>query len=83
VVAHAFNPSIWEAEAGRFLGSAWVQPGLQCSRTARATQRNLVSKNQKQQNKTKQNLGYIKQKLVYKIETMFLYIAYLGSPRTH
>ena len=31
----------------------------------------------------KGDLGYIKQKLVYKIETMFLYIAYLGSPRTH
>jgi hypothetical protein len=33
VVAHAFNPSTWEAEAGRFLGS----------RTARTTQRNPVS----------------------------------------
>ena len=36
VVAHAFNPSTWEAEAGRFLGlrpawsTKWVsgQPGL-------------------------------------------------------
>jgi hypothetical protein len=27
VVAHAFNPSTWEAEAGRFLSSS--QPGLQ------------------------------------------------------
>jgi hypothetical protein len=26
VVAHAFNPSTWEAEAGRFLSS---KPGLQ------------------------------------------------------
>jgi hypothetical protein len=39
VVAHAFNPSTWEVEAGRFLSS----------RTARATQRNPVSK----KNKTK------------------------------
>jgi hypothetical protein len=37
VVAHAFNPSTWEAEAGVFLSS----------RTAMATQRNPVSKNQK------------------------------------
>jgi hypothetical protein len=35
VVAHAFNPSTQEAEAGGFLSS----------RTARATQRNPVSKN--------------------------------------
>jgi hypothetical protein len=40
VVANAFNPSTWEAEAGRFRG----QPGLQSSRTARAMQRNPVSK---------------------------------------
>jgi hypothetical protein len=35
----------WEAEAGRFLSS----------RTARAIQRNLVSKNPKTKTKTKQN----------------------------
>jgi hypothetical protein len=34
VVAHAFNPSTWEAETGGFLSS----------RTARAIQRNPVSK---------------------------------------
>ena len=44
MVAHAFNPSTWEAEAGRFLSS----------RIARATQRNHVSKKQKKQ-KQKQN----------------------------
>jgi hypothetical protein len=47
MVAHAFNPSTWEAEAGEFLSL----------RTARATQRNPVSKNKqtnKQTNKTKQ-----------------------------
>ena len=37
VVAQAFNPSTWEAEAGGFLSS----------RPARATQRNPVSKKQK------------------------------------
>jgi hypothetical protein len=52
-MVHAFNPSTWEAaEAGGFLSS----------RTARAIQRNLVSKKTKKptkqtnkQNKTKQN----------------------------
>jgi hypothetical protein len=46
VVVHAFNPSTQEAEAGRFLSSrsAW-------STTARAIQRNPVSKNKKQTNK--------------------------------
>jgi hypothetical protein len=42
-VAHAFNPSTREAEAGRFLSS----------RPAKAIQRNPVSKNNKKQ-KTKQ-----------------------------
>jgi hypothetical protein len=40
-VAHAFNPSTWKAEAGGFLSS----------RTARATLRNPVSKNQKEKRK--------------------------------
>jgi len=44
-VAHAFNPSTWEAEAGGFLSSrpAWG--------TARPTQRNPVSKKQKTKQK--------------------------------
>jgi hypothetical protein len=41
VVAHAFNPSTWEAEAGRSLGDLWVfEASLlyrESSRTARAT----------------------------------------------
>jgi hypothetical protein len=47
VVALAFNPSTWEAEVGRLLSSRPVY------RTARATQRNPVSKNKtkKQTNK--------------------------------
>jgi hypothetical protein len=66
VVAHAFNPSIWEAEAGGFLSSRLVY--RVSSRTARATQRNPVSKNKKQTNKQKkpkqqqQNLGLKKKK---------------------
>jgi hypothetical protein len=40
---HAFNPSTREAEAGGFLSS----------RTARAIQRNPVSKNQKKKKKDK------------------------------
>jgi hypothetical protein len=53
VVAHAFNPSAWEAEAGGFLSLSLVY--RVSSRTARATQRNPVSKNKTKQNKTKQN----------------------------
>jgi hypothetical protein len=52
VVAHDFNSSTWEAEAGRFQSSN--QPGLQSeSRTARAAQRDPVSIKQtnKQTNK--------------------------------
>jgi hypothetical protein len=53
VVAHAFNPSTWEVEAGRFLSSRpgwsteWVpgQPGLY--------RKTPVSKNQKTKTKTK------------------------------
>jgi hypothetical protein len=41
-VAHAFNPSTWETEAGGFLSS----------RTARATQRNPVSEKQQQQKRS-------------------------------
>jgi hypothetical protein len=48
VVAHAFDPSTQEAEAGGFLSSrpAWS--------TNRTIQRNPVSKNKTKQNKTKQ-----------------------------
>jgi hypothetical protein len=48
VVAHAFNPSSWEAEAGEFLS---LRPAS--SRIARAAQRNPVSKKPTKQNKTK------------------------------
>jgi hypothetical protein len=54
VVAHAFDTSTWEAEAGGFLSS---RPAYKVSsRTARATQRNPVSKtkNKKQKTKNKQ-----------------------------
>jgi hypothetical protein len=53
VVAHTFNPSIWEAEAG---GSLEFETSLVyrvSSRTARDAQRSLVSKNQNL--KTKKN----------------------------
>ena len=53
VVAHAFNPSTWEVEAGRFLSSRPAWSNRVSSRTARATQRNPVSK--KKTKKTKQN----------------------------
>jgi hypothetical protein len=53
VVAHAYNPSTWEAEAGEFLEFKASLVYRVSSRTARATQRNPVSKNQK--NKTTKN----------------------------
>jgi hypothetical protein len=46
VVAHAFTPSTREAEAGGFLSSS--------SKTARALQRNSVSKKQKQKQQQQQ-----------------------------
>jgi hypothetical protein len=57
VVAHAFNPSTWEAEAGGFLSSrpAWStervpgHPGLHRETLSRKKQ------NKTKQNKTKQN----------------------------
>jgi hypothetical protein len=68
VVAHTFNPSTWEADRriSEFEASLVYKVS---SRTARAIQRNPVSKNQKKkekkrkkkpkpkQNKTKQKLG--------------------------
>jgi hypothetical protein len=51
VVAHAFNPSTWEAEAG---GSLEFEASLVyrvSSRTTRATQRNPVSKKKKKKKK--------------------------------
>jgi hypothetical protein len=44
VVEHAFNPSTREAEAGRFLSSEANLVYKVSSRTARAIQRNPVSK---------------------------------------
>jgi hypothetical protein len=49
VVAHAFNPSTREAETGGFLSSEFEASLVYkvSSRTARAIQRNPVSKNQR------------------------------------
>jgi hypothetical protein len=47
MVVHAFNPSTWEAEAGEFEASLVYRVS---SRTAKATQRNPVSKNQNNNN---------------------------------
>jgi hypothetical protein len=46
-VAHAFNPSTWEAEAGGFLSSRDSLVYRVSSRTARALQRNSASKKKK------------------------------------
>jgi hypothetical protein len=58
VMVHAFNPSTGEAEAGGFLSSRPAWSKKVSSRTARAIQRNPVSKNQNQnqnQNNKKPN----------------------------
>jgi hypothetical protein len=47
VVAYAFNPSTWEAEAGGFLKVEASLVYRVSSRTARATQRNPVSRKKK------------------------------------
>jgi hypothetical protein len=47
VVVHAFNPSTWEAEAVRFQEFKASLVYKVSSRTARATQRNPVSKKKK------------------------------------
>ena len=52
MVAHAFNPSTWDAEAGGFIEFETSLVYRVSSRTARATQRNPVSKNQKEKKKT-------------------------------
>jgi hypothetical protein len=60
VVAHAFNASTWEAEAGVGVGSEFEASLVYkvSSRTARATQRNPVSKNKnKNKNKKKKSKG--------------------------
>jgi hypothetical protein len=54
VVAHAFNPSTWEAEAGRISEFKARLVYKVSSRTARATQRNSVSKNKKTKKRKKE-----------------------------
>jgi hypothetical protein len=73
VVAHAFNPSVWEAEAGRFLSlrptwsTDWVLGQS-------ATQRNPVSKNKqtnkqtKKQNKQKSESVELETNHIYHVE---------------
>jgi hypothetical protein len=53
VVVHVFNSSTWEAEAGRFLSSRLSLVYRVSSRTAKAIQRNPISKTNKQINKQK------------------------------
>jgi cell division protein FtsB len=52
MVAHTFNPSTWETEAGGFLSSRPARNRVS-SRTARATQRNPVSKNKQNKQRPK------------------------------
>jgi hypothetical protein len=68
VVVHAFNPSTWEAEASLVYRVS--------SRTARAIQRNPVSKkqNKTKQNKQKKKVQYIREFLKFKnLPTLYMY----------
>jgi hypothetical protein len=61
VVVHAFNSSTWEAEAG----------GSLSSRTAKATQRNPVSKKPKKKKKErKEKLTQTKKSEIFVISTL-------------
>jgi hypothetical protein len=52
VVAHVFNPSTWEAEAGRWISEFEASLVYRVSsRTARAIQRNPISKDKKKKRK--------------------------------
>jgi hypothetical protein len=55
MLAHAFNPSTQEAEAGRFSEFEASPVYKVSSRTARAIQRNPVLKNQRKKKKRKKN----------------------------
>ena len=56
---HAFNPSTWEAEAGGFLEFEVSLVYRVSSRTARATQRNPVSKNKTPKRKTNKQTEFV------------------------
>jgi hypothetical protein len=61
VVAHTFNPSTWEAEAGGFLSSRTAWSTKVSFRTARAIQRNPVSKNKNKNKKKKKEKKSLQQ----------------------
>jgi hypothetical protein len=57
VVAHTFNPSTQEAEAGRFLSSRPTWSTKVSPRTARAIQRNPVSKNKNKNKEARRKIA--------------------------
>jgi hypothetical protein len=81
VVAQTFNPSTWEAEAGGFLS---LRPALSLvyrviSRTAKAIQRNPVSKNQKKKKSISELSIFLKKKkkrLLYSFAQVYNFISY-------
>ena len=68
-MVHAFDPSIWEAEAGALLEFEASLVYRVSSRTAKATQRNPVSKKKSKTNKTKKKPRLNKQKIKQKTKT--------------
>ena len=69
-MAHTFNPSTREAEAGRRISELKASLAYRVSsRTARATQRNPASKNQKKKKKKKREREREREKKEKKKET--------------
>jgi hypothetical protein len=68
MVTHAFNPSTWEAEAGRFLSSS--QPGLQSEfqdsqgYTEKPCLKKPNQRKKRERKKTKQNKKYGREKKI-------------------
>jgi hypothetical protein len=77
MVAHAFNPSTWEAEAGGFLSSrpAWStervpeQPGLYRETLSRKTKKKKKKKEKKRKKKDKKLPKQLKKGYVDDIHT--------------
>jgi hypothetical protein len=75
VVAHAYNPSTWKAEAGGFLSSrpAWSTSEFQDSQgyTEKPCLENKTKQNKTNKQKTKKKKDKISKKILYKKKYIF------------
>jgi hypothetical protein len=67
MVAHTFNPSTWETEAGGFLSFEASLVYKVSSRTARATEKPSLEKPKNKQNKSHKTLEYMKLEFVHSV----------------